>query len=103
MEIHTCTRQESRSAVISAAVDGTLSPEEHRQLLEHLADCPACREAYEQTLLLHDTFAAWEEPEVPADLTAAVMGRVRQERAKNRRRPLRRGDRPARPGGSRRR
>ena len=88
MEIHTCTRQESRSAVISAAVDGTLSPEEHRQLLEHLADCPACREAYEQTLLLHDTFAAWEEPEVPADLTAAVMGRVRQERAKNRRRPL---------------
>lgn len=88
MEIHTCTRQESRSAVISAAVDGALSPEEHRQLLEHLSGCPACREAYEQTLLLHNAFAAWEEPEVPADLTAAVMGRVRQERAKNRRRPL---------------
>ena len=88
MEIHTCTQQESRSAVISAAVDGALSPEEHRQLLEHLSGCPACREAYEQTLLLHNAFAAWEEPEVPADLTAAVMGRVRQERAKNRRRPL---------------
>lgn len=88
MEIHTCTQREHYSDMISAAVDGALSPEEHRQLLEHLSDCPACREAYEQTLLLHDAFAAWEEPEVPADLTAAVMGRVRQERAKSRRRPL---------------
>lgn len=88
MENHTCMQREHYSDMISAAVDGALSPEEHRQLLEHLSGCPACREAYEQTLLLRDAFAAWEEPEVPAGLTAAVMGRVRQERSKNRRRPL---------------
>ena len=88
MENHTREQREHYSDMISAAVDGALSPEEHRQLLEHLSGCPACREAYEQTLLLHDAFAAYEEPEVPADLTAAVMGRVRQERAKHRRRPL---------------
>ena len=35
MENHTREQREHYSDMISAAVDGALSPEEHRQLLEH--------------------------------------------------------------------
>lgn len=90
MEHCRCAEQEHYIVMISAAVDGALSPEEHSRLMEHLADCPACREAYTQSLLLHDAFSSWEEPEIPGDLTAAVMTQIRPQRIKTKRRPLRR-------------
>lgn len=90
MNHNCCAEGENCAALISADVDGALSPEEHRRLMAHLAGCPACREVYEQTLLLHEAFSDWEEPEIPGDLTAAVMTRVRAERTRARRRPLRR-------------
>ena len=34
MENHTCEQRGHYSGMISAAVDGALSPEEHRQLLD---------------------------------------------------------------------
>ena len=85
-----CPEQENYQIMISAAVDGALSPEEHRRLMAHLADCPACRQVYEQTLQLHQAFLDWEEPALPGDLTAAVMRRVRGERGRSARRSLRR-------------
>jgi len=72
--------------LLSAAADGVLSPEEQSRLADHLACCPACRERYAQTLLIHETLSAWEAPEPPGDLTAAVMARIRSERAVRRKR-----------------
>lgn len=65
-------------ALISAAVDGEATEEERRALMEHLSRCEGCREAYTQSLLLHEAFAQWEE-EAPQGLTEAVMEQVRRE------------------------
>ena len=65
-------------ALISAAVDGEATEAERRALMEHLSRCEGCREAYTQSLLLHDAFSQWEE-EAPEDLCASVMERVRKE------------------------
>ena len=82
-----CTRAQ---ALISAAADGELTGPEQQELQAHLAACPECRAAYDQTMAIRDAFAQWaeEEVELPGDLTAAVMSRIRQETPKKpRRRP----------------
>ena len=77
---------EQYAALISAAVDGEISSEERRDLMNHLAQCPACRETYTQMLLMHDAFDQWEE-EPPVGLAASVMEQIHQEhRAAPRRR-----------------
>ena len=65
-------------ALISAAVDGEVTEEERRALMEHLSRCESCREAYTQSLLLHEAFDQWEE-EAPQGLAEAVMEQVRRE------------------------
>lgn len=65
-------------ALISAAVDGEATEEERRALMEHLSRCEGCREAYTQSLLLHEAFAQWEE-EAPRGLAESVMEQVRRE------------------------
>ena len=76
---------EDYTALISAAVDGVLTPGEERLLHEHLSQCPDCLAIYQEMLAIHDAFDGWEE-NPPADLTGAVMGRIRRERKRNRRR-----------------
>jgi len=78
---------EEYAALISAAVDNVLTADERRKLMDHLAACPACREAYTQMLAMHSAFAGWEE-EVPGDLAGDVMAKIRKEKAvsKSRRR-----------------
>lgn len=65
-------------ALISAVTDGEATEAERRALMEHLSRCADCREAYTQSLLLHDAFSQWEE-EAPPELRAAVMEQVRKE------------------------
>ena len=80
----------SAQALISAAADGELTLQEQQELQAHLALCPECRAAYDQTMAIRDAFAQWaeEEVELPGDLTAAVMQKIRQESPKKpRRRP----------------
>lgn len=90
MSEHACAERETYTPLLHAAVDGALSPEERQVLLDHLEDCPACREAYQEALWVHRAFQEWEAAEPPADLTAAVMGRIRGERRRSRLRSLRR-------------
>ena len=39
--------------LISAAIDGALSPVEQEKLDSHLASCPECRALYEELTALH--------------------------------------------------
>lgn len=71
--------------LISAAVDGEVSPEERRELMEHLAQCPACREAYEQMLAMQMAFEELDA-ELPGDLAGDVMAKIRSQQKKPRRR-----------------
>ena len=71
--------------LISAAVDGEVSPEERRDLMEHLAQCPACRGAYEEMLAMHMAFRELDT-EVPGDLAGDVMAKVRSQQKRPRRR-----------------
>lgn len=66
------------AALISAGVDDALTADERRKLMDHLAACPACREAYTQMLAMHEAFTDWEE-DVPGDLAGDVMAQIRKE------------------------
>ena len=90
------TTCEQYAALISAAVDGALAPEERKDLMDHLAQCPACREIYTQMMLMHDAFAQWEA-EPPAGLAASVMDQIRRESP-----PVEEEKRPAGRAGGRR-
>lgn len=76
---------EEYAALISAAIDDALTADERRKLMDHLAACPACREAYTQMMTMHEAFADWEE-ELPGDLTGDVMAKIRKEKALAKRR-----------------
>jgi len=68
------------AALISAGVDNALTADERKQLMDHLAQCPACREAYTQMMTMHEAFTDWEE-ELPGDLAGSVMEQIRKEQA----------------------
>lgn len=70
--------------LVSAFIDGTLAEEDRGRLMEHMAECPACQAYFDDQIAIHDALLQEAEPLPPADLTAAVMGRVR---AKKRARP----------------
>ena len=66
------------TALISAAVDGELSAAEREELMDHLVQCPACREVYGEMAAMHQAFSQLDT-EVPGDLTGAVMAKVRAQ------------------------
>ena len=70
---------EKYQTLISAAVDGELPPKQRGELMEHLAQCPACREIFDQTMAMHMAFSQLDT-KVPGDLTADVMAKVRAQR-----------------------
>lgn len=61
--------------LMSAGLDGELTPEEQRKLETHLAECPSCRALYEELTGISGTFDGWEE-EPPADLADNVLTRI---------------------------
>lgn len=65
--------------LISAAIDGALSPAEREKLDAHLADCPECRALYEELAAVHAALLDLPPVEVPADLTERIMAAVAAE------------------------
>ena len=49
---------ENYTALISAAVDGELTEAEREELMDHLAQCPGCREVYSRRWNCPET---WQE------------------------------------------
>lgn len=66
-------------ALISAAIDGALSPAEQKKLAEHLASCPECQALYEELTALHTALSGLPPVEVPADLTERILAAVAAE------------------------
>lgn len=73
--MRTCQEYE---ALISAFLDGELSEAERREIAEHLASCPACRQYFDGLAAMHDAFGQVEEAPVPEGFSARVMARVRE-------------------------
>lgn len=67
-----CKDYEAR---ISALIDDELTAAERVEVLEHLAQCPACKAYWEEMLLIRGALRATVE--VPAGFADAVMARVR--------------------------
>lgn len=65
--------------LLSARLDGELTPAEERELEEHLEVCPACRALEGQLSVLHGSFAALEETPAPAGFAQGVMDRIRAQ------------------------
>ena len=75
--------------LMSAALDGELTAEEHRELDSHLAVCPECAQLYQN--LSGQTAALRElDCEVPADLKQRIMDNLpAQEKAEPKIKPVR--------------
>lgn len=58
--------------LLSAYVDSELTAAETRAVQEHLLDCAACRDAYENLRTARDLLAGLPPAEPPAELWAAV-------------------------------
>ncbi len=62
--------------LISAAIDGALSPVHQRELDAHLAQCPQCAALMEELKSLHEELAHLPPVEPPADLTQRITAAV---------------------------
>jgi len=60
--------------LLSAYVDSELTAAETRAMQEHLLDCAACREAYENLRAARDLLAGLAPADPPAEFWAAVRG-----------------------------
>lgn len=74
--------------LISAALDGALSPEEQARLEAHLAQCPACKALYEDLSMIHQNLLDLPPVEVPQGLTERIMDAVAAEAAQSKVVPL---------------
>lgn len=72
---------EDALALISAKLDGELSPEETEALNAHLEGCPACRQWMEAMAAVDRRVAALEEP-APEGLKKGVLYRIDQATGK---------------------
>ena len=69
-----CKEYEAR---ISALIDNELNAQERIEVLEHIAQCPACKAYWEDLISIRDALRA-QEWGVPAGFANAVMARVRE-------------------------
>lgn len=65
--------------LISAAIDGALSPAQRKKLETHLAQCPECGTLYAQLSNLHTALVDLPPVEVPAGLHERIMAAVAAE------------------------
>lgn len=65
--------------LLSASLDGELTPDEQARLDEHLNTCPACRALYEELSGLHAA-ELWET-EVPPELTGRILKALPAQRS----------------------
>lgn len=66
--------------LISASLDLPLTPDEQRELDQHLANCPACRALLADFQKIHQELSQRPPAEPPAALCQGVMDRIRAEK-----------------------
>lgn len=81
---------EEYTQLISARLDGELTPEEAARLDEHLAVCPQCRILVRELEEMEAAFAQQETAQAPQELSRGVLERIRVQRAARRRVMVRR-------------
>jgi anti-sigma factor RsiW len=70
--------------MISLSLDGQLSPDEERDLRQHLQTCDTCASAWRRMTLLDAMFSHPVNAPAPVDLTARVMAHVESYEARRR-------------------
>lgn len=74
---------ESIRPLISAFMDGELSPEEGRRLREHLDSCDACRQLFDDYRLVRDQMRQLpSDPQPPEDIAKAVWEHARRQQSR---------------------
>lgn len=68
--------------LLSARLDGALTPKEERELEEHLLNCPDCRAVGAQLAALQAGFSELEEVPAPEGFARGVMDRIRASEPK---------------------
>jgi len=73
-----CADHDKFAELCALSTSGTLSPQEQKELLDHLADCPDCRKAYrEYCALASDVIPllaeVYEAPEIVSDWDSASV------------------------------
>ncbi|NOQ22255.1 MAG: hypothetical protein GQ565_06360 [Candidatus Aegiribacteria sp.] len=53
-------------------ISGELAEEHHRPLMDHMDECPNCREFFRQTANIQTTMRGFMQYEAPFELQAAV-------------------------------
>lgn len=76
--------------LISARLDGELTPAEESELTAHLQVCPACRAIANDMEGLHSVLTELDEVDAPAQLSQTVLSKIKAERQANRSRFVRR-------------
>lgn len=79
--------------LISAALDGALSPDQRKELEAHLASCPECAALFKELSALHAALEDLPPVEPPAELKARIMEAVAAEKVVPF--PSRKNDRPS--------
>ncbi|MBV9852026.1 MAG: zf-HC2 domain-containing protein [Armatimonadetes bacterium] len=69
---------ETRRACLTALLDGELPPHDATEVWAHLAECPACRRAWEELAAVRDLAAQWTMGDTP-DLWPAVQAQIEPE------------------------
>jgi len=73
-------QHEEYLALISARLDGALTPQEEQRLREHLAGCAQCRRTAAELEKLHRALMTLPPVEVPDGLADRIMAAVEQEK-----------------------
>ena len=66
--------------MISARLDGELTPAEEAELTAHLQTCPACRASAAELEGLHSALTDLGEVDAPAELSLSVLSKIKAER-----------------------
>jgi len=65
--------------MMSAFIDGEVSPTEKESLTRHMQDCNDCRELHEEMLAIRDLFAVAEKHTAPWGFSQRVMTKLGEE------------------------
>jgi len=55
-------------------ISGELAPEFHKPLMDHMDECPNCREFFRQTQYIQASMRDYMQYEAPSELQTAVSG-----------------------------
>lgn len=75
---------QEREEQICLAVDGALSENDEKELMEHLKHCHKCRALYEALMGTQEALHKLGETSAPEQLKTSVMTQIRQEKKKKR-------------------